>query len=191
MAIAFCCFKLGSYEKARLAAKKAVSIDPSNVDGLVMIALLEQVDAVKDKDKTSRAHHRAIAADLCSFALALDPTCSTALINLANYTFGSLKLLSTEDGAGGICIDEQTLRFSNASEVNVFQGDEIHIMGGHSVHHVVEVIHENRDLILRFQPKLTSTLVGIKCEVKIKELHVVFDLARKAFQSTKLPQVQA
>jgi len=189
MAIAYCCFKLGFYDKARLATKKALEMDPSNVDGFVILALLEQVEAVKDKDKASRAQHRAAAADLCSFALMLNPNCSTALINKANHSFCSFKLLSGDECA--ICVDEQTIQVSFANGNTVRVGDEVHVVSGQTVHRVTHIQRGEEAVALRLQPGLPRSIVGTQSEIKIKELGMILETAQRAFQTSQLPHVHA
>lgn len=61
VAVASCCFKLGQFGKARLAANVAVEMDPTQADAFCMLALIEQADAVKDR--TKRREHLLAAND--------------------------------------------------------------------------------------------------------------------------------
>lgn len=193
MAIALCFFKLGSYENAQVATKRALENDVSNVDGIVMLALLEQVDATKDKDKSNRIQHRSAAADLCTFALTLDPSCATALINLANHSFCSFKTLSSETDAVAVCVDERTIRiiFDIASEV--YTGDVLYITGSSKIHAVTQVqkLSDQCAVILKIDPELPPGTSGQKLAIKTKELALVVNLADRAFESSNLAAVKA
>ena len=192
VAISYCLFKLGSYDKARLAAKRALEIDPTSVDSIVMLALVEQIDAIKDKEKANRIQHRSNAADLCSFAISLDPTSSTALINLANHSFCSLKSLSSGEGDDAPrCLDEATIQLTSAVAKGVAVGDELHFGGSAKIHYVTEVIPRGLDLIdLKVRPNL-PTGEGHALSVKTKELGKVLQYARQAQECTKIPRVKA
>ena len=76
VAIASCCFVLEQYDRARSATKAALSIEPDNVDALLLFALLDRVEALKDKH--NRTQLSISCADLLSLASVLAPASAMA-----------------------------------------------------------------------------------------------------------------
>jgi tetratricopeptide (TPR) repeat protein len=94
VAIASCCFKLKHFDRARAILEKALASDPSNADVLVLLALLEQVAAQKDKSK--RTECRAHAYEYCLLATAMEtsvPSTMMAMNQMANHCFHTWKLV--------------------------------------------------------------------------------------------------
>jgi tetratricopeptide (TPR) repeat protein len=104
VAIASCCFKLKQFDRARAILEKALVADPANADALVQMALLEQVAAQKERDRTKRLEHRAHAHDYCSLAAAMEtsvPSTLMALNHVANHCFHTWKILVGKGSRGG------------------------------------------------------------------------------------------
>lgn len=194
MAIAACCFKLEMFDKAGSAAKKVLETDATNIDAIIMLALIEQVFALKDR--ANRIQHRSAAADYCNFALSMDPHCASALISLANHHFCTLRPLKADNGAAGCaaCVDEHTVHVASSAAVNVTAGDEVHFdVSPHVLREVVRVeINSAAGLVvLTINPPLPPSAVGQTLSIKTKELGLVLSLARRAFEYTNLKQVKS
>ena len=194
MAIAACCFKLEMFDKAASAAKKALETDATNIDAIIMLALIEQVFALKDR--ANRIQHRSAAADYCNFALSMDPHCASALISLANHHFCTLRPLKADNGAAGCaaCVDEHTVHVASSAAVNVMVGDEVHFDVSPPV--LREVVHVEINaaaglVVLTVKPPLPASAVGHTLSIKTKELGLVLSLARRAFECTNLKQVKS
>ena len=85
VAIAACLFKMELYEKAQAAVDAAFSIDPRNVHCLVLMALLEQVLALKNRSR--RFEHRARANDYWAIVRAMDSNNASALVRRLSLSF--------------------------------------------------------------------------------------------------------
>ncbi|KAJ1439799.1 hypothetical protein B484DRAFT_427567, partial [Ochromonadaceae sp. CCMP2298] len=96
LAIACCCFKLEQYDRAKLALEKCARIDPANVKVLVLLALVEQVAA--KKDRTNRLQFRRNAHEYSLLAHSIDRTNAPALNLLANHQFHSWTRTSFDRG---------------------------------------------------------------------------------------------
>ena len=104
VAIASCCFKLKQFDRARSIIEKALAIDPANADALVQMALLEQVAAQKDRDRSKRLEYRAHAHEYCLLAAAMDssvPSTLMAMNHVANHCFHTWKILVGKGDVGG------------------------------------------------------------------------------------------
>ena len=104
VAIASCCFKLKQFDRARSIIEKALAIDPANADALVQMALLEQVAAQKDRDRSRRQEYRAHAHEYCLLAAAMDasvPSTLMAMNHVANHCFHTWKILVGKGDVGG------------------------------------------------------------------------------------------
>lgn len=95
IALATCCFKLEQYDRARLAVDRVLSIDPCNVDALLILSLLQRIDSGKVGAKRRQEYHR-VARDLCNLVTQLSPTSALGLNQMANYKFDDWKHLDVE-----------------------------------------------------------------------------------------------
>lgn len=95
VAIASCLYKLEQYDRANHALTYAIAEDPAQPQALVMLSLLEQVYAQKDKIK--RIEHRNNAYEYSILASAIDPACSNALNQVANHLFYTWQVLSCDN----------------------------------------------------------------------------------------------
>ena len=184
VAIAACFYKLEYYEKASVAVEYAFSIDPTNVDALCLMALLEQVHALKDKP--SREEHRSNANDYLIIVNALDSRCATSLIHRANYYFhvfldtGDAKLLS-----------DTSLYLSNAADA-VEVGDLLQIGNARNLVSVVELHKEGSGIRATLsKPCASSSTVGQSVVVRVKLLGRVEQYARNAVDCTTIGNIRA
>ena len=86
VAIATCCFKLEQYDRAKLAVDRVLSIDPANIDALVILSLLQRIEGGKVDLKKRHEYHR-VARDLCNLIIQINPHNAIALNQVANYKF--------------------------------------------------------------------------------------------------------
>jgi len=183
VAVASCCFKLGQYGKARLAANVAVEIDPTQADAFCMLALIEQADAVKDR--TKRREHRLAANDYWMIAYELDRQCSPALIHLANYHFNTWKKL-------GSCRVENDImiKVDKAKIGGLMVGDRL-IFDDVEKNVVKEISSMGDQVILTLAERVSANRVGESTEVKFKEYGRVLALALEACKNTTIKQLWA
>jgi len=105
-AIALCCFRLEQYDRARQALEKSIAVDPTNAGALVLLSLVEQATAKKDRAKRATCHTQAF--EYCSLANAVDPGNPQTLNMLANHHFHSWRTLEFNSG-GCFVVDSHHL----------------------------------------------------------------------------------
>jgi tetratricopeptide (TPR) repeat protein len=114
-AIACCCFKLQQYDRARLALHRANTLDPSDVNQLVLQSLLELVEA--KKDRTNRIALRQKAYEYLYLGSKLDPNHPSILILLANHDFHSWRSITLEPNGYLLSNDKILVPFKGYNEV--------------------------------------------------------------------------
>ena len=185
VAVASCCFKLEQYEKARSAIDKAISLDPSHSESLVLLALLEQVSAQKDKQK--RQIHRLNAYEYCALATAIDPSNAMGWNHMANHCFHTW--INVESA---FCISNNTIQISLEESKEINAGDFLTIekVPGY----VVQSVQKVDDIIVIVLEKdqyIDDSFINKKLSVDVKELGKVTEYAKKALSCTSILAIRS
>lgn len=185
VAVASCCFKLEQYEKARSAIDKAISLDPSLSESLVLLALLEQVAAQKDKQK--RQFHRVNAYEYCALASAIDPSNAMAWNHMANHCFHTW--INVESA---FCISNNTIQISLEESKEISAGDLLTIekVPGYNVQSV-QKIDDVTVIVLGKDQYIDESFINKKLSVDVKELGKVTEYAKKALSCTSIAAIKS
>ncbi len=95
VAAGLCLFKLENYEKAKICLEKVLVNDPSNLDALIYLALIENVYA--QRDKANYHIHYNNVYEYCVLAANEKSSNLSALNIIANYLFRNYKLINNID----------------------------------------------------------------------------------------------
>jgi len=95
VAAGLCLFKLENYEKAKLCLENVLVIDPSNLDALIYLSLIENVYA--QRDRVNRNMHNNNVYEYCVLAANEKSNNLAALNIIANYLFTNYKLINNID----------------------------------------------------------------------------------------------
>jgi len=205
VAVASCLFKMGKYESSRSAVEYALELDSTNTDALVLLALLEQVAATKDKAK--RLEHRANSSDYCVIAMAVDEFCPMALIHKANHCFHEWRLIALVEGSEGsaLCVDDITIQLSGSAAENakdLAAGDRLMFTTAHPerkvrkgdelIFFIREIVDgEDGDKVVKLQHPVDASMVGNKHNVAAQELFKVSQLANRAISATTISEIKS
>lgn len=189
VAISACLFKLELYDKAQAAVDVAFAMDPRNVHCIVIMALLEQVLALKNRVK--RFEHRARANDLWVMVHALDSNNASALIHMANFSFYTFA-----DLGEGVLENSTTLHISSAAAKGVMVGDRILIKEGNvaavsQTYGVKDVYSAEGMVVVVVDEAISSAEVGSPVSLKYKALGRVTDLANKVLECSAIANVKS
>lgn len=162
---------------------------PTNVDALVLLSLVERVESHK-VDKKKRNDCRAIANELCVLAAQIDPTCAMALNHLANYSFYSWKLVHPS----GLITSSKEILLSPSTGVPTLEvGDMLQIRKSFvTTVASVNVIDNQVEVMLATEIPhewvAEQTLVEMKDNAKINEVKT---LTTRALRATNNPSIKA
>ena len=101
VAAGLCLFKLENYEKAKICLEKVIVSDPSNLDALIYLALIENVYAQRDK-ANSQTHYNNVY-EYCVVAANEKSSNLSALNIIANFLFRNYKLINNFDVSNSYC----------------------------------------------------------------------------------------
>jgi tetratricopeptide (TPR) repeat protein len=172
-----------------LSSENLILIQPTNVDALVLLSLVERVESHK-VDKKKRNDCRAIANELCALAAQIDPTCAMALNHLANYSFYSWRLVHPS----GLITSSKEILLSPATGVPTLEvGDMLQIRKSFvTTIASVNVIDNQVEVGLATEiPREwvgDQTLVEMKDNAKINEVKT---LTTRALRATNNPSIKA
>jgi tetratricopeptide (TPR) repeat protein len=181
VAIASCFFKLGEYTKAREAVNNAIKMDMASADSFCMLALIEQADAIKNKNK--RGEHQLRAYEYWCIAAELDPTCASAYLHQATYHISKWKSI-------GACevLNQTWIRVDLSSMGTIEEHDRL-LIGGKGSNYVKEFIPEEGNAMITLAHPLSEESVGQSIDVCVKEYGRVLALAGQARNCAKSPYV--
>ena len=183
IALAVCCFDLQQFERSRLAVKRALSLEPSNVDGLLLLALLERVDA--HKYKTRKAEFYRNAYEYCMLAAHLDKNNAMALNHIAQHLFFSWKLVSEQ----AVPLSPSEIQFPIAGDCFLANGDLIRV--NEQFNSAVQEVRRSGDVItLVLQQPLPVSDSG-HLRVEAKEINYIKSIVHKALKASKVDAVNA
>lgn len=188
VAFAVCCFELQQFDRARAAIDRALYIDPTSVDALLMLALLERVDA--HKFKARRAEHYANAYEYCMLVANMDKGNAMAWNHIAQYLFFSWKLVSESASIQ----DPTTLVMTIVGESNLAVGDIVRIGGGDFSARVKEMVRQGPSSIsITLNQPLPSELPRnhSKLRIECKELTYIKTILMKALKCSRVSEVNA
>ncbi|CAM9217141.1 unnamed protein product [Discosporangium mesarthrocarpum] len=179
--LGLCCYKLGQVERAKAAMKRALDLNPENVEAMVGLAILDLSSVTPTSpDATSRTEN---ALRMLSQAHHLDSSNAMALNHLANHYFwtwsqvgptvsvaagAKVAVLSTEVGEG------------------VVSGDMIRI--GSSFATVVDGEVQGRRISLRDRYR---GVPGEEVKLYKKDYGQVMELASQAYNTTSSSEIKA
>ena len=160
VAIGACAFKLGQYERCSLALKRALSLDPCNVDALILMALTRRVEAMKDK--VLRKEYRLDAHDLCKLADYIGDRTMAANNLIANHIFHTWKLIDTngevQDDLNSIIVQGNNTEIKAGTDnkagddiqidrLYTISVDEVQVDGDHTILHLEESNEELKEYL--------------------------------------------
>ena len=183
IALAVCCFELQQFERSRLAVKRALCLEPNNVDGLILLALLERVDA--HKFRTRKAELYLNAYEYCMLAEHLDRNNAMALNHIAQHLFFSWKLLSND----AEMVSSTELQFSVSGDFNLANGDLIRVNEQFNST-VQEVKRAGAGVSLVLQPPLPANYTG-PLRVEAKEISHIRSILQRALKASKVDAISA
>jgi len=208
-AIACCCYKLQEYERAKLTVQRGIKLDPSDVNYLILSALLELIQARKDRN--NRAQLKQNSYEYLYLARQMDGTNSIVLNLLANHSFHSWRRvdssfyfpIETSDSAirlvdGNKLIiskpkEEYSKQLSNLLEI----GNQLRLSNvaanKSTVHLIVSVQQSHVDGFdvteISFTPSVSAAQHVVPL-LEIKHLKQVVDDASKALLYTSLALIR-
>lgn len=186
VAFAVCCFELQQFDRCRLAVERALSLQPSNVDALILMALLERVYAYKNKSK--RAEHYTNAYEYCMLASHMDKSNAMALNHIAQYLFFTWK--KYDDNC--LIIDHNQIQFTFNGDINLMKGDIIKLNANY-IDYVQCVNKVNTTTFtLTLVTEIPSEIMNASSiTIEGKEINNIKITALKALKCSKVDAVNA
>ena len=205
IALATCCFKLEQYDRARLAVDRVLSLDPCNVDALLILSLLQRIDAGKVEMKKKQEYYR-VARDLCNLVTQLDPSSALGLNQMANYKFDDWESINVDALVSSTTIIEVSHSNNNKdySFLETLQAEDMFKLKRGMLAHIVQEV--NTTLHLSTGHKLTtitvksdseiplewvSKTVVISCAKSKSDLNEVCRIAAKALRGSSVNEIRA
>lgn len=202
LVVACCCFKLGQYERSKLAAERAFALEPGSTKTLVLLALIDQAIAKSDRSaKLTQSVNSAF--EYCMVASAIEPHNSSVLNLLANHYFQNWTPVPADNVS---IVDETHLLMPKLVAILFQKGDEIRLNADNKFTGVIASILVNDDdtatqalVELKAEhghratschPFLPSVASTITC-VEIKELGRVQSFAEEALKHTSFGGIKA
>ena len=205
VALATCCFKLGQYDRARSAVDRVLSLDPCNIDALLILSLLQRIDSGKVDAVKSKEFYR-VARDLCNLVTQLDPSSALGLNQMANYKFDDWQIVD----AKAVIKSPSMIEISHADlkkkSITILEGlqfeDMIRLKRGliaNVIQEVTTATNDNGDRVTTIVVKSDSEVpvdwVGrnaVLTSVKSKnDLNEVCRIAAKALRGSGVNEIRA
>ena len=202
VALASCCFYQEQYDKCQYALDRILAIAPSNSRALLMMALLEQVHA--RKDKANRAQHHRSSYHYSTIAAAIDTNFANAINSRANFIFHCWTSVvnASADGARPLLGSTAKITAVNAitialdptfnSSIDLAIGDVVRIDKLDVMFNITNVQHSTdgvaRVLVLTVDQTFAEEALGEQlAQLEIKQLSVVLRLVKEALASAADP----
>lgn len=170
VAFASSCFRLKQYDRAKAALEKALALDATNVDALVLMALLDHVSSNKERNK--RVEYRNSAYEYCVLVNAMDPKNASALNLLANHFFHTGRKVQcgyhlwTDSGQAPLSflVDRQHLLVPRSIAREVSAGDVVILTRQYVI---ASVTNELPVDLSSFQQRNTEPGTPVLCQISL------------------------
>jgi tetratricopeptide (TPR) repeat protein len=204
VALATCCFKLEQYDRCRLAVDRVLSIDPCNVDALIILSLLQRIDSGKVEAKKRVEYHQ-VARDLCHLVTQLNPSSALGMNQMAYYKFDDWQMIDADALVTSVNVIEIVHADSNKDYSiveNLQYEDMFKFKRGLSVHIVSEVSTQMNTagqkvttLVVKPNSEVPTEWVGGKsvltCIKSKSDLNDVCHIAATALRGSEINEIRS